>query len=427
MSCRPWPAYLILALGACNQATPAPPPSSSRAESPPAASTPSTVQDSSSKAAKNAVTQSDEASHTETRDKKSAARAAVEDGPIELDKSPPPDNRKSTNAKVTVAKALELLEDAASRREVQEAGRALEQALESDPKNLKGLIAAAEITRFLGRRPARGESGDANFHKSADYVRRAVKVKPQLAQDDEFRSFAVSAALLDASVFARQEKAPQCLAALREAVEFGFSRLEMLKDDEDFADKLPPAEFAAFLKEAQERIKVLAAEEVGRLLASNKPFAFNFDVEDIAGNRVSKKALRGKVVIVDFWGTWCPPCKMEIPHFVALDREFRDKGLQVVGMSEERGDSDEENAATVRDFCKSEGVTYPCALATEKIKDQIPDFEGFPTTLFLDRTGRVRLQVTGYREVSFLRAAVEALLNEPFQESAGKPADTTGH
>src|SRR5262249_43153152 len=139
-----------------------------------------------------------------------------------------------------------------------------------------------------------------------------------------------------------------------------------------------------------------------------------------------KKALAGKVLIVDFWGTWCPPCKMEIPHFVALDREFRKRGLQVIGLNEEHGDSDEENAEMVRDYCKSEGVTYPCALATERIKDQVPDLGGFPTTLFLDRTGKVRLMVVGYHELSFLRAAVEALLNEPSGESAEKTSEKAG-
>jgi thiol-disulfide isomerase/thioredoxin len=391
---------------------------------------PATIQDSSPDARENsAVAGDDDASRSEAIEEQPGTQLAVEDRPVDSEKAPAVDHRGKppTKARLTVAQALEQLEDAASRKEVQQAGAALELALESDPKNVKGLLAAAEITKFLARRPARGESGAANFHKSADYVRRAAKAKPQLAEDEEFRNFAALAFVLDASVFAREEKAARCLAALREAVEYGFARLEMLKADEDFTDNIPPADFAAFLTEAQERIEVLVKGQVARLLAGNKPFSFNFDVEDIAGNRLSKKALAGKVVVVDFWGTWCGPCKMEIPHFVALDREFRDQGLQIVGLSEERGDSDEENAATVRDFCKSEGVTYPCALATEKIKDQIPEFEGFPTTLFLDRTGKVRLMVVGYHEMSFLRSAVEALLNERSREPAAKSDEKAGN
>jgi hypothetical protein len=117
---------------------------------------------------------------------------------------------------------------------------------------------------------------------------------------------------------------------------------------------------------------------------------------------------------------------LEIPHFVALDREFHNQGLRIIGLNQERGENDEENFATVRDFCKAEGVTYPCALLTESVMDQIPDFEGFPTTLFFDRTGKVRLKLTGYCEMSLLRAVVEALLNENSSEPAGTPAKKAG-
>src|SRR5262249_37115347 len=102
----------------------------------------------------------------------------------------------------------------------------------------------------------------------------------------------------------------------------------------------------------------------------------------------------------------------EIPHFVALDKEFREQGLQIVGLNSEREDEGDRAAKEVRKFCKSEGVTYPCALITEEFLERIPDFDGFPTTMFLDRTGTVRMKVTGYHDSWLLRAAVEKLLNE---------------
>src|SRR5262245_55218931 len=179
---RLWSVCLILALWGCNQATPAAPVSSSN-KSTPAGLSPASIQDSSPEVAENSAMAGDAAARGhEPIEQQPETQLAVEDRPIDSDKTPTPDNRgkPTTKAKLTVAQALEQLEDASSRKEVQQAGAALELALESDPKNVKGLLAAAEITKFLARRPARGESGAANFHKSADYVRRAAKAKPQL-------------------------------------------------------------------------------------------------------------------------------------------------------------------------------------------------------------------------------------------------------
>ncbi len=166
------------------------------------------------------------------------------------------------------------------------------------------------------------------------------------------------------------------------------------------------------------------ADEIAQLLDENEPFAFDFDLEDVDGNRLAKADFAGKVLIVDVWGTWCGPCRMEIPHFVALDREYRDKGLQIVGLNFERESNAKVAARNVREVRSEEGVSYPCALASRQIIGQVPDFGGFPTTLFLDRTGKVRLKLEGYHEMAYLKAAVEALLNEkPPKETA--PSDVS--
>src|SRR5437762_9755963 len=73
--------------------------------------------------------------------------------------------------------------------------------------------------------------------------------------------------------------------------------------------------------------------QVAQLLDENVPFEFDFDLEDVNGQRLSKADFAGKVLIVDIWGTWCPPCRMEIPHFLALHRQYGDQGLQVVGLN----------------------------------------------------------------------------------------------
>ena len=155
-------------------------------------------------------------------------------------------------------------------------------------------------------------------------------------------------------------------------------------------------------------------EEVSRLLEENRPFDFDFDLKDVNGQKLAKADFAGKVLIVDIWGTWCPPCRTEIPHFQALQRQYGERGLQVVGLNDERTDDDDRASAArlVRSFCRAEGVDYPCAVITERIKEQVPEYGSFPTTLFIDHTGKVRLKLIGAYGMPVLQAVVEALLKE---------------
>jgi len=157
-----------------------------------------------------------------------------------------------------------------------------------------------------------------------------------------------------------------------------------------------------------------AEVSVARLLEEFTPFEFDFDLTDVSGNRLAKEDFAGKVLIVDVWGTWCPPCRMELPHLIALNREFHDQGLAVIGLNDE-GDRATRSVdeRTVRQFCEANGVDYPCAVITRQIKRQIPGYGSFPTTMFLDRSGTVRLKVAGLLDRAFLQEVVETLLKEP--------------
>ena len=157
---------------------------------------------------------------------------------------------------------------------------------------------------------------------------------------------------------------------------------------------------------------VSVTEEVSRLLKENEPFEFDFDLKDVNGQRLSKADFAGKVLIVDIWGTWCPPCRMEVPLFQALQLEYGEQGLQVVGLNDERTDDRADAARLVRSFCRSQGVDYPCAVITPQIKEQVPEFGGFPTTLFIDHTGKVRLKIVGACGMPVLKTIVETLLKE---------------
>ena len=154
----------------------------------------------------------------------------------------------------------------------------------------------------------------------------------------------------------------------------------------------PPA--TAPDKDAREKLLERLREEARRQLAENEPFGFSFALPDTKGDVISLDDFKGKVVIVDIWGTWCLPCRKEVPHFIALRHEYSDEGLEVVGINYERG-PESEWIGKIESFVAENGITYPCVIGDDMTRDMVPEFSGYPTTLFIDRTGVVRLKGVG--------------------------------
>lgn len=132
-----------------------------------------------------------------------------------------------------------------------------------------------------------------------------------------------------------------------------------------------------------------------------------FAVEDLAGRKHSNDALRDRVTLVDFWATWCAPCRKSMPELQALHEKYGERGLTVLGIS-----IDEGGAAKVRKFVASKKFTYPIALDSEKA----PAWEAFrvkavPAAFLIDRGGQVVAQWTGAAPArGELEAALEKLL-----------------
>src|SRR5258706_2193935 len=108
-----------------------------------------------------------------------------------------------------------------------------------------------------------------------------------------------------------------------------------------------------------------------------------FTVRDLDGREISPASLRGKVVIVNFWATWCGPCRAEIPDLVALQEKYKDT-LQVIGISE-----DEAGVEVVKRFAAERRVNYPVAMTTRDIEKLFPGISALPTSFILDRESRV--------------------------------------
>lgn len=145
--------------------------------------------------------------------------------------------------------------------------------------------------------------------------------------------------------------------------------------------------------------KQVAAGEIG----SNLP---EFSVKGLRGHPISSADLRGKVVLIDFWATWCQPCKKEMPGYQKLIDQYGSRGLVAIGFKFD----------TMRDmedpihFAKSIGVRYPLAVATDDLKQKFGGIEGLPTTLLYDRHGVLRFKVIGFEYTSNIEAALKPLL-----------------
>ena len=132
-----------------------------------------------------------------------------------------------------------------------------------------------------------------------------------------------------------------------------------------------------------------------------------WSLKDITGKTIQSSDLKGKVVILDFWATWCGPCHEEIPGFIALKKQYGDQGLEVVGTS-----VDEGGAAVVKKFADNIGFNYPVGLADDKIQETFGGIDVLPTTLILDRQGRIAYKHVGFTEKSEFEKEIKTLLSK---------------
>ena len=162
----------------------------------------------------------------------------------------------------------------------------------------------------------------------------------------------------------------------------------------------------------------LAEVEVGvgpagaKTVPTGEP-APSFSLEDLDGDQISLADQRGKVVLVDFWATWCGPCLQELPHIQQLHEEYRERGLVVLAIST---DSQKEK---VLPFVDKEGYTFPVLYADSQVQAAY-GVRGIPAVYLIDRQGMMRFQTVGFGPggEEKLIEEVEKLLQESDQVSA---------
>lgn len=133
----------------------------------------------------------------------------------------------------------------------------------------------------------------------------------------------------------------------------------------------------------------------------------NFTLDTLEGGQVTLSELRGKVVMVNFWATWCPPCKAEMPAIEKVYRAYRDLGLEVLAVNTTNQDSESEAIAFVEEF----GLTFPVPLDRTGAVSAAYNLRGLPSTYFIDSDGVIQsVVVGGPMNEALIQSKVEDLL-----------------
>jgi len=128
-------------------------------------------------------------------------------------------------------------------------------------------------------------------------------------------------------------------------------------------------------------------------------------LKDVDGKLVSWEQFKGKVVVVDFWATWCPPCRTEIPGYIALQKKYAADGLVIVGIS-----VDTDGPEVVRKYMKDVGINYQIVIADDQVQDLFAPIQGYPTTFIIDRDGLIRDKKLGREPTAEYEKAILAVL-----------------
>jgi peroxiredoxin len=141
---------------------------------------------------------------------------------------------------------------------------------------------------------------------------------------------------------------------------------------------------------------------------SQRRDAPDFTLKDADGKTVHLSQYRGKVVLLDFWATWCDPCRLEIPWFIDLQRKNKDRGFEVLGVS-----MDDEGWEVVKPFMKSVGMNYRVVIGNDETTQLYGGVDSLPSTFLIDRQGKIAAIHIGLASRKVFEDGVEELLHTP--------------
>jgi peroxiredoxin len=139
----------------------------------------------------------------------------------------------------------------------------------------------------------------------------------------------------------------------------------------------------------------------------------DFELASLDGRKVKLSDYRGKAVLLNFWATWCPPCKIEMPWFVELQKQYAKDGLVVIGVA-----MDDTEPQKISEFAHEMGLNYPVLLGTDQVSDDYGNVQYLPTTFYIDRDGKIVSKAAGL----FDRKQVEDDVKKALAEGRGSLA-----
>jgi thiol-disulfide isomerase/thioredoxin len=144
----------------------------------------------------------------------------------------------------------------------------------------------------------------------------------------------------------------------------------------------------------------------------------DFSLPQLTGQRLELSAYRGKVVLLDFWATWCDPCREEIPHFVDLQKKYGGQGLQIIGVSMD------DEPGPVRDFYQRFEMNYPVVMGNAKIGELYGGVLGLPIAFLIGRDGSIYAKYIGATDIAVFEREILRLLQGRSSQLGGKQRAT---
>jgi cytochrome c biogenesis protein CcmG/thiol:disulfide interchange protein DsbE len=149
------------------------------------------------------------------------------------------------------------------------------------------------------------------------------------------------------------------------------------------------------------------SSETEAVVNSDNSPAPDFTLQDINGNEVQLSDLKGKVVALNFWATWCGPCRKEIPDFIELQNMYGKDGLQFVGIA-----LDEGGVGVVKPYADKMKINYPILIGTEAVTVSYGGMNAIPVTILIDKMGNLRGKFVGMRTKAVMESLILPLLKE---------------
>lgn len=146
------------------------------------------------------------------------------------------------------------------------------------------------------------------------------------------------------------------------------------------------------------------AEKISNQTGQHQP-APDWELTDVNGKIVKLSDFRGKVVVLNFWATWCPPCREEIPGFISLQNEYGEKGLVIVGVSLDNG-----GVKAVNPFFTRMGINYPVMIGNKLVAQRYGGITMLPSTFIIDRQGNITAAHQGELDRATLESEIKGLL-----------------